>query len=143
MARPEKKTHPSTLPKVDPSSKYSYSPFSIGFEIKKIAVEKRIANDDLSRALSITNRNINRLFKAKIMSMKKLLKVSEVLQENLLLRYHPNVPPVANPLQEENNALKTENEELKEHLKQTRQTAEENIRLKAQLEILERLAMKK
>ena len=43
----------------------------------------------------------------------------------------------------ENNALKTENEELKEHLKQTRQTAEENIRLKAQLEILERLAMKK
>ncbi len=77
------------------------------------------------------------------MPLPKLMKISELLQENLLLHYHPNVPPLPNPLLAELNAVKAQLKEQMELRTKMQQTAEENIRLKAQLEILERIMAKK
>jgi cell shape-determining protein MreC len=70
------------------------------------------------------------------MSIKMLLNVSEALDENLLLQFHPNVAPLPNPLKEQNEQLKAENAALKESLAQFQLLAEENKALKAQLDIL-------
>ncbi len=139
MAQLTKKQKPSTLPVINSHERYSFSPLSIGAVIKSIVTEKRISNRDLAPALNTSMGNINRLYKARTMTLRKLLKVSELLQENLLLRYHPNVPPVENPLKAENEALKKEVAELKEQLKRKEELERENTVLNAKVEVLEKV----
>jgi len=108
----------------------------IGPVIKRIAEEKNILPSELERRLGMSDRNIYRLFRAKTLSMKQFFAVSEALEENLLLHFHPNVKPLPNPLEAVLDELKAENETLKAQLKELSPLASENIVLKGQLDVL-------
>lgn len=119
-----------------PTPSFAYKPFSIGTEIKRIAQEKNISPIELEKRIGLTHRNIYRIFKAKHMAIPMMFRMSEALGVNLLLEYHPNVPPVADPLKEENARLTKENTELKRQISELKQLVDENIALKAKLEVL-------
>ena len=123
-------------PALKSDKRYSYKPHLIGSVIKTICEQKHITPSELARRVGVDKGNIYRLFTTRTMAMPMLFKMSEALDENLLLHYHPNVKPLPNPLQAENEQLKTENEKLKQSLLQLQAVADENKTLKAQLEVL-------
>src|SRR5688572_24293675 len=107
-----KKPEPELWQKPQPST--AYKPSMIGPVIKQICIEKHITPVELARRLGLQHRNIYRLFKSRQMAMPMLFKMSEALGENLLLRYHPNVPVPADTKEADIQRLQKENEELKE-----------------------------
>ncbi|MES2621364.1 MAG: hypothetical protein V4615_10995 [Bacteroidota bacterium] len=119
-----------------PNPSYAYKPFAIGAVIKTVTKEKNITPVELERRMGFTHRNIYRLFKSRSQNMAMLLKASEALGENLLLHYHPNVPPLPNPLQAENKRLQKELEGLKQRLNELTPLVDEVKVLKGQLDIL-------
>jgi hypothetical protein len=120
-----------------PSANHAYKPLKIGPVIKQICEEKHITPMELERRMKLEHRNVYRLFNSKQMAMPMLFKVSEALGVNLLLEYHPTVPPVPNPLKAENAELKQENAELKQQLNEMNALRDEVKVLKGQLHILQ------
>ena len=120
-----------------PTPNNAYKPFKIGPVIKQICQEKHITPMELERRMKLEHRNVYRLFNSKQMAMPMLFKVSEALGVNLLLEYHPNVPPVPNPLKAENTELKKENAEHKQQLMEMNALRDEVKVLKGQLHILQ------
>jgi len=119
-----------------PEPSYASKPFSIGAVIKRISEEKHITPIELEKRMGLIHQNIYRLFKAKTLSMKQFFAVSEALEENLLLLFHPNVKPLPNPLQAELDQLKAENEILKAQLNEAKRILLDNTVLKGQLDVL-------
>ncbi len=138
-----KRTSKPAQPAKPSGASYAYKPFSIGAFIKNKLEEKRITPVQFAQMLGVTRSNVYRLFERKWMSVQQLLRISEILGENLLLQYHPNVKPQPHPLQAENAQLKTENELLKQQAVQNQNLEEENKILKAKLEVLEKVMMAK
>lgn len=110
--------------------------FQIGPYIKEVAISKHITPRELANRTGIDKHNIYRIFKAKQMAVKNLLKFSEALEENLLEKYYPDVPGKEHPLQAEVIHLRSENANLKKQLAVLQNASEENKILKAQLEVL-------
>ncbi len=119
-----------------PMPSLASKPYKIGSVIKQVSEEKHISPMELERRLGLTHRNIYRIFKSKQMAVPMLMRMSEALGVNLFLEYCPNVPPVAEPLQIENERLKQENEQLKKQLRELSPLVDENKVLKGQLDIL-------
>ena len=113
---------------------HAYKPLYIGLVIKETLAGQGITPVQFAEKIGVNKRNIHRLLRAKWLSMPKLLKYSEVLNRNLLLEYHPNIEPQPNPLLAENEALKKELATLKNY-------EQENMILKAKLEVLEKVMM--
>ncbi|MES2619784.1 MAG: helix-turn-helix domain-containing protein [Bacteroidota bacterium] len=115
---------------------YSYKPLLIGAVIKTLCEQKHITPAELAKRVGVNKGNIYRLFTTRTMALPMLFKMSEALDENLLLHYHPNVKPLPNPLQAECEQLKAENEQLKQSVLQLQTLTDENKILKAQLDVL-------
>jgi hypothetical protein len=90
-----------TEPTSPPAGSYAYKPLKIGPLLKARAKEKGYNARYIGAKLGIYHRNVHREYKRVSMSMKQLLKWSEILDQNFLLLYHPNVKPLPNPLQSE------------------------------------------
>ena len=121
------------------NNQYSYKPFSIGPLIKHIVKEKRINRHQLAERLNIEKNSVYKIFNLKHPDILYLMRLSEALDENLLLEYHPNVKPKPNPLEAENLQLKTENTQLKAQVTALQNATEENKLLKAQLDVLKEM----
>jgi len=119
-----------------PQPQAIHKPFHMGTYVKTRAEQLHIAPVELGKRLGITYGNVYRIFNQKQMSLKMMLKASEVLGENLLEKYHPNVPMKPHPLETEIVKLREENTQLKQQLTALQTAAEENKLLKAQLEVL-------
>jgi cell division protein FtsB len=123
----------------NPEGMYLVKPLSIGAVIKQIVFEKRIPRSELAARLKMKQRSVYRIFNLKHPKILHLLRLSEAIDENLLLQYHPNVKPIANPLEAENTQLKSEIAQLRQQLIDYHKTSEENKLLKSQLDVLKEM----
>jgi threonyl-tRNA synthetase len=110
--------------------------FHIGAYIKLRAEQLHITPVQLNKRMGFSYRNIYRVFKRPIMSVKMLLRFSEVLGENLLDKYHPNVPLKPHPYEAEIISLRNENAQLKSRVNREQQLEEKIKLLEARLEEL-------
>ncbi len=116
---------------------YAYKPHLIGAVIKEIIERKALDPQQVADQMGITLRSLVRWYERKYLFVEQMYDISEVLQENLFLEYHPNVPPPPDPSEEikkDNVLLKTEVERLTNEngIKQNRIT-----KLEGQKELLD------
>ena len=107
----------------------AYKPMLIGAIIRECCKSANISPKQLAEQLGIEHRSSYRLFYRKEVSLPLLLKLSEIVQKNLLLHYHPNVPPLPNPLQAQIDALTQEVTDLRYTKKIVTRLQQENVAL--------------
>jgi hypothetical protein len=99
---------------------YKESPH-IGEILKKYCSEKRIYKAAWARHQSVRKSTVTGYFKKKSMQISTLFTISQVLKYNFIRQVADMLPPeypphAANPLQAEVEALKKENEKLKDEI---------------------------
>ncbi len=109
--------------------------------IKNKAEEKKLKPKDVAGYLGIKPRQVYRIYKMKHVDMPMLFQCSEMLQENLLLEYRPNVKPLPNPLQEENDRLHSYVKDDESYKGRYEALQKKNLMYEAQIEVLEKLVM--
>ena len=140
----EKKTTPLTnkkSPDAGSGANYAYKPLLIGAVIKSKAEEKKLKPKDVAAYLGIKTRQVYRIYKMKYVDMPMLFKCSEMLQENLLLEYHPNVKPLPNPLQEVVDRLSSYNKDDESYKGKCEALQKKVIVLEGKNEMLQDLVM--
>lgn len=107
--------------------------------IKNKAEEKKLKPKDVAGYLGIKPRQVYRIYKMKHVDMPMLFQCSEMLHENLLLEYRPNVKPLPNPLQEENDRLRSYVKDDETYKGKYEALQKKVIVLEGQIELLERM----
>src|SRR4051812_36045699 len=115
MAReiPPKKPAPGSI--VQNPVSYAYKPSRIGAVIQEHITRLNISVQTVAEFMDVTERTVNRWYTRAYLSFPQVLRLSELLQVNLLLEYHPNVKPLPNPLQadlDKNKGYAEDREEL-------------------------------
>jgi len=108
----------------------------VGWYIKKRAEQLHITPVELNKRMGFLEGNIYRIFKRPIMSVNMLMKFSEVLGENILDQFRPNVPRHPHPYEMEIVRLRDENAQLKSRISREQQLEEKIKLLEARLEEL-------
>src|SRR5688572_11520490 len=90
------------LPKPNLASK----PHLIGAVIEKLMVDQHKSTAELAAYMGISVREAERWLKVAYLPVPRMMKLSEFFNHNLFAYYIPNVKPLPNPLQEENDKLK-------------------------------------
>lgn len=93
----------------------------IGARLRKYVTDNRIFQANWARAQGIDARTVARYFKRKDMRIGTLFTISQVLKHNFIREIADQLPVefpphAVNPLQQELDALKKENEDLKKEV---------------------------
>ncbi len=142
----EKKQSPDlrSKSKNSPSgANYAYKPLYFGKLVKEKARLKQMSNQEVADYLEMNVRSIPRYFRKKTPTLDDLFQCSEMLQEDLLLEYHPNVKPLPNPLQEENDRLRSYVKDDETYKGKYEALQKKVIVLEGQIELLERMVKEK
>jgi hypothetical protein len=139
MAKNKKRNTLPASPVLPTGENYAYKPFKIGPVLQAKAVAKGFDEKYIAAYLGIYWRSVYKIFEQSMLSIPKLMKWSEMFEENLLLLYRPNVKPPADPCEQmvkENVSLRKEVDRLEDSL-----AAEKAFRLKdaGKIEELEEL----
>ena len=115
---------------------FGYKPFKIGPLLEQKAEQKNLNSKQIAALLPCDYRNVYKIFQQTMLSLPKLLRWSEILDENLLLLYSPNVKPLPNPLQAELDKQKAYVKDLEARLANYEKLLMENKSLKDQVKVL-------
>ena len=122
---------------------YAYKPKKIGAIIKTLMVVNYKSKKELAAFTKVTVRVVGDWFHFDFISIPRMLQLSEFFGENLLLRYHPNVKPLPNPLQEELDKVKGYVKHLEGVELKYEKVLMENKSLRDQIDLLKEMLLEK
>ncbi len=115
----------------------------IGAVIETIMTAKNISKETIATLMGVTVRCVEKWLDSRFLPIQRMLKLSEVLGENLLLHYHPNVKPLPNPLQQELDKQISYVKNFDGMEERLNRTLTENIKLRAERDLLKEMLLEK
>jgi len=128
--------HPLNKNTMAKTTSYAEKPRLIGAVIMQLMAEKQLDKKIIAKQMGVTLRTFERWYKRAYLTMPQMLKLSPLLNYNLLADYHPNMKPAPNLLQEPLNEAKAELALMERKMKNYEQLKTEKQQLEAEKEVL-------
>lgn len=147
MAKNNKDKNNNHQPAPEKKENYAYGLYSIGAFIKKLLNDKGISHPEFARRMGLDPRNIDKFFKHRFIPIPVMLRVSELLDHDLIAEYRPNVKPKPDSPGEVAKRLQSHVDDLEQQLKEKNDKIErysnEIRRLEAKIEVLKELELER